>query len=396
MTAVRSYGSVCSGAGTCAMALHPLGWRTAWFSEIEPAPSVLLAHHWPRVPNLGDMTALPERIRSGEIAAPDLLVGGTPCQSFSAAGNRGSLTDTRGNLTLTFCEIADAIDAQRAPDHGCWMLWENVPGVLSTSDDAFGCLLGRLAGAGTELHHPSGRWPHAGVVDGPGRCIAWRILDAQHFGLAQRRRRVFALVGPRGAAVHPAQVLFESAGLPGDPAPSREPRQGAAAAARARAARRRHAGVIAPPLARCVTTGEGRRQDWETTTLIAQPAITFDYAASARFHMQIDEELAGTLLKGKPLGVAQDDGAERPMAVRKITPRECERLMGWPDDHTLIPHGDGHLADAHRYHICGNGWALPCVSWILSRLTAALTAADASAARIARPGGTTITSPEIP
>ena len=376
----RSYGSVCSGAGTCAMALHPLGWSTAWFSEIEPAPSALLAHHWPAVPNLGDMTALPERIRTGEVAAPDLLVGGTPCQSFSLAGLRGSLNDARGNLTLTFCEIADAIDTRRPAGDGCWMLWENVPGVLGTPDNAFGCFLGRLVGAGQQLHHPDRRWPDTGVVDGPLRSVCWRVLDAQHFGLAQRRRRVFALVGPRGAQVHPAAVLLEPQGLPGHPAPGREPGKGVAAAARARAARRRHAGVIAPDLARCVLSGEGRRQDWETTTLIAQPrpSLTFDFAASARFHMQIDEELAGTLLKGKQQGVAQEAGAERPMAVRRLTPRECERLMGWPDDHTLVPMGGKPISESKRYNICGNGWALPCVSWVMSRLTQAINGRAAS------------------
>lgn len=369
-----TYGSVCSGAGTCAMALHPLGWDTAWFSEIEPMASALLAERWSTVPNLGDMTRLPERIRCGDTLAPDLLVGGTPCQSFSLAGQRGSLTDARGNLTLTFCEIADAIDARRSPDDGCWILWENVPGVLGTSDNAFGCFLGRLVGAGQQLQHPDRRWPDAGVVDGPLRSVCWRVLDAQHFGLAQRRRRVFALVGPRGAAVHPAEVLFEPAGLPGDPPSGGEPGKGAAAAARARAARRRRAGVIAPNLARCVLSGEGRRQDWETTTLIAQPrpSLTFDFSASARFHMQIDEELAGTLLKGKQQGVAQDAGADRPMAVRRLTPRECERLMGWPDDHTQVSANGKPIAEMHRYRLCGNGWALPCVTWILTRLTAAL------------------------
>jgi DNA (cytosine-5)-methyltransferase 1 len=370
-----SYGSVCSGAGTCAMALHPLGWGTAWFSEIEPAPSALLTHRWPSVPNLGDMTMLPERIRSGEVAAPDLLVGGTPCQSFSLAGQRESLNDARGNLTLTFCEIADAIDSRRLSGDGCWMLWENVPGVLGTPDNAFGCLLARLVGAGQELRHPERRWPDAGVVDGPLRSVCWRVFDAQHFGLAQRRRRVFALVGPRGAAVHPAEVLLEPEGVPGDPASCCESREGAAAASRARAARRRRSGVVAPDLARCVTAGEGSRQDWETTTLVAQPlpSLTFDFAASARFHMQIDEELAGTLLKGKQQGVAQDDGPSRPMAVRRLTPRECERLMGWPDDHTLVPIGGKPIAEMHRYRLCGNGWALPCVRWIAARLTATLT-----------------------
>ncbi len=373
-----AYASVCSGAGTCAMALHPLGWETTWFSEIEPAASALLAHRWPNLLNLGDMTKLPERIRAGLVAVPELLVGGTPCQSFSVAGDRASLADARGNLTITFCEIADAIDSRRAAGDGCWMLWENVPGVLRTPDDAFGCLLGRLAGSGTELHHPDGRWPDAGVVDGPQRSIAWRVLDARHFGLAQRRRRVFALIGPRTASVHPATVLFEPAGLPGHPAPRGAAREGAAATARSRAACRRRSGVIAPDLARCVTTGEVRRQDWETCTLIAQPlpALCFAYQAGPTYDMQVDVERCQTLVKCQQPAVAQDRGwagrNRRAMAVRRVTPREWERLMGWPDDHTLVPFGKRMLSDGARYRICGNGWALPCVSWILGRLTAAL------------------------
>lgn len=111
-----TYGSVCSGAGTCALAFLPLGVKAAWFSEINPAASAVLAHHWPHVPNLGDMTTLPERILAREVKAPDILMGGTPCQAFSVAGKRLSLDDLRGNLTLTFCEIANAIDTIRLAD----------------------------------------------------------------------------------------------------------------------------------------------------------------------------------------------------------------------------------------------------------------------------------------
>jgi DNA (cytosine-5)-methyltransferase 1 len=146
------------------------------------------------VANLGDMTALPELIRSGAVEAPDLLCGGTPCQAFSVAGLRRSLDDARGNLTLTFCEIADAIDTARhirgAP--AAVIFWENVPGVLSTRDNAFGCFLGQLVG-GTEPLYAADGWTDAGVVSGPRRTAAWRVLDAQFFGVAQRRRRVFVV-----------------------------------------------------------------------------------------------------------------------------------------------------------------------------------------------------------
>ena len=137
------FGSVCSGIEAASVAWNPLGWEAAWFSEIEKFPSAVLAHHYPEVINLGDMVELPKRILSGEIEAPDILCAGTPCQAFSVAGLRKSLDDDRGNLTLTFCEIADAIDQQR--EQPAIIFWENVPGVLNTKDNAFGCFLSKLS-----------------------------------------------------------------------------------------------------------------------------------------------------------------------------------------------------------------------------------------------------------
>jgi DNA (cytosine-5)-methyltransferase 1 len=134
------YLSVCSGIEAASVAWHPLGWEAAWLSEIEPFPCAVLKHHYPQVPNLGDMTLLPNRIASGEVEAPDVFCGGTPCQAFSVAGLRKSLDDARGNLSLTFCEIADAIDQVRLiqQSHPSIVFWENVPGVLNTKDNAFG------------------------------------------------------------------------------------------------------------------------------------------------------------------------------------------------------------------------------------------------------------------
>jgi DNA (cytosine-5)-methyltransferase 1 len=217
------FGSVCSGIEAASVAWSPLGWQAAWLSEIEPFPSAVLAHHYPDVPNLGDMTALPERILSGEVEAPDLFCGGTPCQAFSVAGLRNSLDDSRGNLSLTFVEIANAIDKRRL-DAGLVptiVFWENVPGVLNTKDNAFGCFLGALAGEDAALDPAGGRWTNAGCVYGPERTIAWRVLDAQYFGVAQRRRRVFVVASARDD-FDPAAVLFESEGVRRDTAPSRE------------------------------------------------------------------------------------------------------------------------------------------------------------------------------
>ncbi len=204
------FGSVCSGIEAASAAWHPLGWSAAWFSEIEPFPCAVLAHHYPDVPNHGDMTTLPGRIRKGEVESPDLFCGGTPCQAFSVAGLRKSLDDERGNLSLTFCEIANAIDDVRHSrgDAGCIVFWENVPGVLNTKDNAFGCFIAGLAGCDTPIVSASG-WTNAGMVDGPRRLVAWRVLDAQGF-VPQRRRRVFVVAVEHSHWVDPRRVLFES------------------------------------------------------------------------------------------------------------------------------------------------------------------------------------------
>ena len=216
------FGSVCSGIEAASVAWNKLGWSASWLAEIEPFPSAVLAHHYPDVPNLGDMTLLPAKILSKEIEAPDIFCGGTPCQAFSIAGNRESLDDARGNLSLTFCEIANAIDSVR--DVPAIIFWENVPGVLNTKDNAFGCFLAGLAGEDGELKPAGKKWTNAGMVLGPKRAVAWRVLDAQYFGLAQRRKRVFVVASARND-FNPAEVLFEFDGLRRDTAPGRNSRE---------------------------------------------------------------------------------------------------------------------------------------------------------------------------
>jgi DNA (cytosine-5)-methyltransferase 1 len=231
------FGSVCSGIEAASVAWHPLGWQAAWLSEIEPFPSAVLAHHYPDVPNLGDMTTLPERILSGEVEAPDLFCGGTPCQAFSVAGLRNSLDDARGNLSLTFVGIGNAIDHVRSvrSDAPAIIFWENVPGVLSTKDNAFGCFLGALAGEDEPIIPSGEKWTNAGCVYGPQRAVAWRLLDAQYFGVAQRRRRVFVVASAR-ADFDPAKILFEFDSVRRDTAPSREAGKAIASGARTGAA----------------------------------------------------------------------------------------------------------------------------------------------------------------
>ncbi|HCJ7642928.1 TPA: phage N-6-adenine-methyltransferase [Enterobacter hormaechei subsp. xiangfangensis] len=216
------YGSVCSGIEAASKAWEPLGWKPAWFSEIEPFPSSVLAHHWPEVTNLGDMTKIADAVRAGDVEAPDVLVGGTPCQAFSIAGLREGLSDDRGQLTLSYVELANAIDAKRRErgEPEAIIVWENVPGVLSSKDNAFGCFLAGLAGESSELQPAGGKWTHAGCVSGPERVIAWRVLDAQFFGVAQRRR-VFVVASSR-KDFDPAAVLFELNSVRRDTPPRRE------------------------------------------------------------------------------------------------------------------------------------------------------------------------------
>lgn len=223
-----TYGSVCSGIEAASIAWEPLGWKPAWFAQFDPEhnyarqpdfPSRVLAHHWPNVPNLGDMTQIADLIRWGAVAAPDILVGGTPCQAFSVAGMRKGLKDPRGQLTISFGELADAIDEQR--DTPCTIVWENVPGVLNSKDNAFGCFLALLAGESCELQPPGRKWTNAGCVSGPKRVVAWRVLDAQYFGVAQRRRRVF-VIASADPNFDPTAILFESDSVRRDTPPSRE------------------------------------------------------------------------------------------------------------------------------------------------------------------------------
>lgn len=226
-----SYGSVCSGIEAASVAWHHLGWIPRWFAEIEPFPSAVLAHHWPEVSNLGDFTAIRDKVTAGTVEAPDVLVGGTPCQAFSVAGLRQSLDDKRGQLTLEFVRLADAIDSARSfqGQRPVTVVWENVPGVLNTPDNAFGCFLAGLVGEDDPLVAPGGRWSNAGYVRGPARAAAWRILDAQYFGVAQRRRRVFVVASAGG--ISPESVLFEFDGVRRDSPPRRETRQDLAPAA---------------------------------------------------------------------------------------------------------------------------------------------------------------------
>jgi DNA (cytosine-5)-methyltransferase 1 len=227
---IRKYATLCSGIEAVSMASESLDLEAVFFSDIEKFPIAVLEHHYPETPQFGDMMAWREWPKE-KLAEVDLLVAGTPCQAFSVAGGRKSLEDDRGNLTLEFVRICDAIDNIRS-DSGkqpAWFCWENVPGVLSVEDNAFGCLLAALVGSDTPIqptHHQG--WTGAGVVSGPKRTAAWRIIDAQYTGVAQRRRRVF-VVASASQNASCAKILFESEGVRRDIAPSRKKGETAAA-----------------------------------------------------------------------------------------------------------------------------------------------------------------------
>ena len=437
------------------MAWHPLGWKAVAFSEIEKFPSQVLAHHYPDVPNVGDMTKFKEWNLGSDV---DVFVGGTPCQSFSVAGLRKGLDDPRGNLMLTYLAIADKYRPR-------WLVWENVPGVLSSnSGKDFGVFLGALG----EL----------------GYGFAYRVLDAQYFGVAQRRRRVF-VVGYLGDWRPAAAVLFERHSLSGHPAPSREKRKAVAASVTSGI---ESCGLsndgIKPQwwdggdLAATITTksDDQRMPDKANAQLVMQPIPIHDQAT--RYAGKNGDKTMGkgnglgvghpgepmnTLTKGdrhavaqpisfhptqdpisnheichslgansnataavaKPIGtdlyngaitgdiactmgtpgsssnasgptvmqsidclgglhpnaaIAQNQsptltnamgagGGHVPvvnhMAVRRLTPIECERLQGFPDNYTNIKE---KCPDGPRYKALGNSMAVPVMAWIGQRI----------------------------
>jgi len=326
------------------LACEGLGYTAAWFSEMADEPSSVLAHHWPQVRNLGDMTAIPGLLRSGAIEAPDILVGGTPCQAFSIAGLRGGLADPRGLLTKTFVEIGDEIDHHRKTP--CTLWWENVVGCLNTKDNAFGNFIGALT-CGYELypnddkpiigktgkfwgwdddtgqHYP--RWPTVGYVVGPKRSLAWRVLDAKYFGSPQRRRRVF-VVASAADGFDPLEVLFEPAGCSrfAEPGPEYRPPE--------------HPGPATPR--------------------------AFDMLGFGQYG---DGQVASTL-KARDYKDATDLVVMPDGRVRRITPIEGERLQGMPDNHTLVPHKGKPMSDSARYKMIGNSMSVYAMRWIGSHL----------------------------
>jgi DNA (cytosine-5)-methyltransferase 1 len=417
------YLSVCSGIEAATVAWHDMGWKAVGYSEIEKFPSQLLNHHYPNVTNYGDMTKFKEWNINESI---DLLVGGTPCQSFSIAGLRKGLEDPRGNLMLTYLAMANHFKPK-------WLLWENVPGVLSSNrGHDFATLLQGLA----EL----------------GYGFAYRVLDAQHFGVPQRRRRVF-VVGCLGDWRSAAKVLFESESLCRDITPRRSERknnankiEGSVELSSPLAARDyKDAGtdgmnknsaklVIAPDIANCLTKSPSSYSSYNPARSEGNAVVTMVYethpadsrvkemgetcqtvtsrwgTGGGNVPIALAENTIGRqplnggngngFTEGGPMytlnatgvhGIACDtyngtiqgdvtatmtfsmagSSSTKPkvmqsMQVRRLTPTECERLQGFPDNYTNTPTS----SDATRYKALGNSMAVPVMKWIGNRINA--------------------------
>ena len=412
------YLSVCSGIEAATVAWHHMGWSPVGFSEIEKFPAQVLAHHYPNTTNFGDLTKHDTwNIAPGTV---DLLVGGTPCQAFSVAGLRRGMDDARGQLTLEFVRLAARLRPQ-------WIVWENVPGVLSSAGGRdFGSFLGALG----EL----------------GYGWAYRILDAQYFGVAQRRRRVF-VVGYLGDWRCAAAVLFERESVRRDPPPRRDSRQEVAnclgaspatsscpnvgngqgnvigtltarmgnnpmgapevdggmympwpqqvgaldcriQAQRAQNAQSGHMipiwpAEVAPTLNAAFGTKQGLEdqhalggagcfvlssgQANHSMDVNCAPALTALHEAPIAFHNRQDPDVSGDMTH--PLG-AKDNGlgVATAMQVRRLTPVECERLQGFPDGYTDIKTRGKDTPDGPRYKALGNSMAVPVMRWIGERV----------------------------
>jgi len=265
------YGSVCSGIEAATVAWHSLRWVPAWFSEIADFPNRVLKYHYPNVPNLGDMGTICEQ----KVSSIDLLVGGTPCQSFSVAGQREGLEDERGNLAIEFCRLLKALKPK-------WFVWENVPGILSSNKgEDLGTILGKMAQC--------------------GYGVAYRVLDAKYFGVPQTRRRLYA-VRYLGDWRRSAEVLFEPEVLSGDFTTSKNPKE------------------KTPSL---VPIGAGKGSGFVDVYNHALENWVGQYAPTVTASFGLGNAIGPKVLTKN--------------GVRKLTPLEGERLQGFPDGYTEIP-----------------------------------------------------------
>lgn len=358
------YLSLCSGIEAATVAWRPLGWQAAAFSEIEPFPCAVLAHRYPGVPNLGDMTKINGEEYRGAV---DLVVGGTPCQDFSVAGKRAGLAGERSGLALHFARLVGEISPR-------WLFWENVPGAFSTNG---GRDFGRFIAA----------------LEKFGYGLAWRTLDAQYFGVPQRRRRIF-LVGYLGDWRPAAAVLFEPHSLRGDTPPSgkagahvTQALTGSLGAGGADDNRAQGNFYVPQIVGQAMsakwskgTSGPAgdERRNRIATTLRAEGfdasedgtgrAVAFQQNQTGEIRQR---NIAYTLGTNSNASGRNAPMVQAGLRVRRLTPRECERLQGFPDDYTLIPYRGkpaADCADGPRYKALGNSMAVPVMGWIGERI----------------------------
>lgn len=313
---IKTVGSICSGIEAASVAWNELGFEFSWFSEIADFPSKVLKEKHPNIDNLGDMNDIPELIKSKKIDAPDLICGGTPCQAFSLAGLQNGLNDDRGNLTLKFVDIInenDKIRESKGQDLTT-VFWENVEGVLKDKTNAFGCFISSLAGFDEIVNKK--KWSNSGIMKGPKRNVAWRLIDAKFFGLPQQRKRLYVIACDK--KYNPENILFE-----------------------------KHKSDF---------------KDYPTTTLKFKKG-NHEFEAF-RSYTDCLYAAYGTKWNGNAaatngsLFVAQDG------RLRRLSPLECERLMGFPDNYTNLP----GARKTQRYQAVGNSWAVPVINWLGHRM----------------------------
>ncbi len=334
-----TFGSVCSGIEASQLAFRPFGFEQSWSSEIANFPSKVLNYHYTNIPNVGDMVNLPDLILNREYPAPDIFCGGTPCQAFSLAGWKNGLADKRGQLTMTFIKIANAIDRIRLEDGQTKsiVLWENVEGVLNDRTNAFGNFIAGLAGFEKEIK--VSKWSKSGYLEGKDRNVAWRVIDAKYFGLPQQRKRLYVLAG--GKDFKPDQVLFEFNNKD---------------VVKQLKLKSKKTSLNIPTL---FSQFDSQK---EKENIFYKQGVKFEIF---REYTDCLYAAYGTKWNGNAaayngsLYVSEND------KVRRLTPLECERLMGLPDNYTRV-NGNSHT---NRFQAIGNSWAVPVVKWIGSRLS---------------------------
>jgi DNA (cytosine-5)-methyltransferase 1 len=361
-------GGLFSGVGGFELAWTQLGHEFAWMCEIDKSARKVLEERFPGVPIYENV----EDLDPAEVEAVDVLTGGSPCQGFSVAGHRTGLEHGESRLFSDYVRIMEGL-ANRGLK---WALWENVPGVLSIQNDdgerTFEHVVAALVGGTEPVRLPDGNWG-TGLADGPRRAVAWRVLDSRHFGVAQRRRRVFACVsfGDSPADRAGRALLAKSEGVQGD---SESGGKAGEAAARRFAPSAGAAGGF-----RMTAFGEYEDDDSastlkerdykDATDLIITPKMLFvrggvdvdRHGRTAGKGPLLTDDESATLDSGNHWTLFQPDQNE--YGVRRLTPVECERLQGFPDGWT-----EPAKSDSARFRAMGNAVTVNTVRWILGRM----------------------------